>query len=128
MDNVMWGFLGWVTGILTLMQVQVLREHRRRNNPAQINPNFIPMEERLKPKVDWDAAAKTELADDAVKIVPRTLTPAAPVAMQECPECGLAFKRVKTHIARKHPAAAPPSDLQVVPELGDGISDDGQQQ
>lgn len=119
MYNLFWVALGWCTGVLSLMQWQVWRARRERHF-MHFDMKLLPPKEE--PKIDWDVAVETELSNDIVKIVPRmTLTPAipaAPVTAQECPECGLTFKRVKTHISRKHPVVDPsPSDLQVVPEL-----------
>jgi hypothetical protein len=88
-----WLILGWCTGILSLMQVQVWREWRKRRNPLQMNPNFVPMEQRLS---DWSTA---EL-DIPVPFIPtpREITP----VLQECPHCGRGYKRVAQHIRMAH--------------------------
>ena len=85
--------VGFATGVLALMQVQVIVAwNKRRTDPYFLNPHFIPMEQRLQ---DWDTA---EL-DEPVPFVP---TPRSATPLQECPQCGRGFKRVATHITMAH--------------------------
>ena len=96
LENAMWWVFGWAAGVLTLMQMQVWKARHERRKPMQINPNFIPMNERL--AQDWDV--KELVQPEAFIPIPRDITKV--VVMQECPQCGKAFRRVNQHIRLKH--------------------------
>lgn len=94
----MWWVFGWAAGVLSLMQMQVWKVRHERRNPLQINPNFIPMDERL--AQEWDV--KELVQPDPFLPTPRAIKP---VVMQECPRCGKAFRRVNQHIRLAHPVS-----------------------
>jgi hypothetical protein len=92
---VFWAVLGWCVGVLSLMQWQVWRAWKVKRNPHQFNPDFVPLEQRIA-DLDWHVSELTQTP--VVTITPRVVSP----SLQECPQCGRAFKRVKQHIAMAH--------------------------
>lgn len=110
MSEVFWGVMGWCTGVLSLMQWQVWKVRQGKRNPVLVNPNFVPLEQRVA-DLDWHVSELTPAP--VVTITPRVVSSPS---LQECPECGRAFKRVKQHIAMAHKAT--------VVDLTDRDSDD----
>lgn len=96
MNEVFWFLMGVCTGILVLMTIQVLIAKRDKHFMQYSIKTPLQKE-----TVDWDMG---EL--DRVIPIPRDQTPVIqPIPkpiMQECPDCGKAFKRVSQHRTRMH--------------------------
>jgi hypothetical protein len=85
---VFWAWAGWITGILTVMQIQVSKARRDRH--------YMQFDMKLRePDREWNVAELARWTPE-----PRITPPPPP--MEECPQCGKAYKRVKTHIAMVH--------------------------
>jgi hypothetical protein len=101
MDFVMWWALGVATGVLLLMTVQVIQA-RREKHPMHYDMPRMPKPTETRNISDWDIQELTP-----VKVIPKNtpleVTPVIPPAMQECPECGKAYKRVSQHMRLSHP-------------------------
>jgi hypothetical protein len=85
---VFWLWAGWCTGILTVMQMQVFKARRGRH--------YMHYDMKLRePDQEWNM-------DELEKWKPvERITPSP---LEECPQCGKAYKRVAQHIRMSHKA------------------------
>jgi len=87
--------LGTVAGAVAYWWLQMERARRARH-PMEV-PFKMPPRTAVR---DWQIAELTPRLPEPKK----SAAPIAPV-LQECPQCGLAFKRVAQHIRMKHERA-----------------------
>lgn len=100
--TVFWFVMGVITGVLTLMTIQVLQAQRQRHwMEVPLGP-FVPKEPEPQ---EWN----TKELDEVFIPTPHLYIPKAVPALEECPQCGKAYRRVSQHIRLSHKTTTPPS-------------------
>lgn len=100
MIELLWSATGFICGVLGLLTAQMVRARQGRHHMMYDMKLLEPEPTK------WDEAAQAELF---VPTPRANQLPTAP-ALQECPDCGRAFKRLSQH-RRMTPACASTRDV-----------------